>query len=736
MVNGMKNAVRFFSISPAIAAFLMLFAATSPALAQSSKADELSEIVPVADDLFPEAPNKLPEDIVAGFLASDNVTLYVVSDDEGAAGPIQDYKVLGKARIKKKETAAVIEDLKKSLTDQNGVAMCGLCFHAHHVLRAAFSGHTYDLMICYPCSQVLTYGTDSTSMAHLLSANWMNGSPEVLKRIATAHGLPKPQVFIDEEINARHDASVYARWLRAMPESLRPFYPRTLDPSGNHPSPDIGTLREALVKQYPGTKRRILALFVWYGAPPWGEYADDSAERLLQDYLYSDLWSAVQSDRLTNAQLEGATRFFASKYVDRQEQHSRQALQDGIRSYSAERAHWLQIMPASVRPLWNDEMWGYRDFFEDTDANRRAHANEQPMLDALSQEFPDKNQRILVLFDWYGSDVADNRTFGRYQAVVDDLLQQFSTSELAQALQSTTLTEQQLDGAVRLFAESSFREARRKEIRDIPPALKEVLWARGKKDGNELIFRLLYAQSRPTPGDGIVHPFVAHIVPDDDYVAFVTVEETQLEPQFAALMVPGTPVNDSFAKHTATDDAGRACMNTGKARYLINTNNVMLFEILADCGNLARGYRFVICSLAGDLRCLEPPDWYFAGRSYLLTSEGVKVDHALHAWQDPIETPKRLQAVAARITAYNDRSSKRHPSRGRWTHCHTLDPPNLTRSFPCPDRDNSAMCKDFPNVDGIRAGDVIDMNSPVGNWIKQQSKDPDASEWVCWIEPR
>lgn len=78
------------------------------------------------------------------------------------------------------------------------------------------------------------------------------------------------------------------------------------------------------------------------------------------------------------------------------------------------------------------------------------------MLEALSQEFPEEDQRILTLFNWYGSDADEKRIFGRYQHVVYDLLDTFPTSELAQAAASTSLTEQQLDGATRLFPIPNF----------------------------------------------------------------------------------------------------------------------------------------------------------------------------------------------------------------------------------------------------------------------------------------
>ena len=266
----------------------------------------------------------------------------------------------------------------------------------------------------------------------------------------------------------------------------------------------------------------------------------------------------------------------------------------------------------------------------------------------------------------------------------------------------------------------------------MPSSLKAVLLAHSKKGGNESIFKAIFTESPPTPGDGFNHPFVRQIVPDDDYVDFVTEELTQAEPQFAAMMMAGTTA-DAFTQYSPTGYGGGSCLNTGKAQYLINKHHYLLFEILVDCRNLALGYGYVICRLGGDLRCSEAPDWYFTTRTYELTNEGLRVDGAApYVWHDPIETQKRLQAMAARLATDKERNSKRSgASRRRWIHCRVLDPPNLTMVFPCP---LSGGCTDAPELDGIRDGDLLDMNSSVGRWLQQQSKESDVSKWACWIE--
>jgi hypothetical protein len=571
---------------------------------------------------------------------------------------------------------------------------------------------------------------DATQNQDAASANSIQGRPDIINGIAKKYGLPKPKILLKDEALSREAQSQYARALSVMPQSIARLFPQSINPLGNNVWPDIPQLREALAKQYPDQQERILALLAWYGSAHSTGYGE-FPRKLLQEYSFTDLWSEARSDRLTNAELSGAAQFFADKYLSPRDEHNRAALQSALMKYADEMAAWLRIMPPSIRPLWHGEEWRSQYYGQ---VDGRVRADEELMLTALAQEFPDKTERILALLAWYGADAGGKRIFGPYQAVVDNLLYRFSTSEFAQALVATTLTEQQLDGATRLFAEYDFRRGRREEIRALPSSLKTVLLAHSKYGADEERFKRMFAPPVPVPGDGVFHAFVEPIVPGDDNVALVTVEETRAEPQFAPLMVPGTPIDDRLDGHAPTREDGGPCINTGRARYILNKQDHLLFEILADCGGVMRGYGYVICRINGDLRCAEAADWYFTGRTYQLTGAGLKVGTALHSWKDPTETPARLQAMAARIDESTNRSLQRHASRGRWINCYTLDPPNSKNTFACSLQQNLEMCRDYPNLDDIRDGDTIDMNSPAGRWVTKHSRDSDSPKWACWVE--
>lgn len=472
-------------------AMMVTFVSALPALSQSTRDDELREIVVKAEklpdnlELVPIAiaeilrhrENKLPERIVSAFLTSANVTLYSIEESETGRVNIHGYKVLGKAKLKKDETAAILADMQKSLTKENRRAMC---FHPHHVLRAEIVGHTYDMVICYLCGLVDSYEIDYSPKGKYLSANSLDGSPDLMNGIAKKHGLAVPRVVIEEEIFQRETRRNDAQFSSAAPQSIRALFPQNINPRA-YRSPDNRTMHEALAKQFPSTPQQILALFEWNGSLPWSglsAYEDSVAGELLQAYAFADLLSEAQSDQLSTLQLAGAAKFFARSSIPEQDQQNRQALVDVLGNYAKDIDDWSKATPPAIRPLWKDEMWFYEGGF------RLSASDDTLMQQALTQEIPDTNARILSLFGWYGSGLGVKRNSNGYENIVAKLLCDFTTPELGQALQTTRLTEQQLDGAARLFAHWEYKRDRKGEVKALPPALKATLLAHIEKSGN------------------------------------------------------------------------------------------------------------------------------------------------------------------------------------------------------------------------------------------------------------
>ena len=110
----------------------------------------------------------------------------------------------------------------------------------------------------------------------------------------------------------------------------------------NEPVFDVLPLREAVAREYPNTKQRILALLSLYGsgAGPWTGFPsyETAAETLLLDFKTPELVAAAQSGELTGRQLEGAARLFCgwaySRYGPRDVDEVPPGLQKELLNYT------------------------------------------------------------------------------------------------------------------------------------------------------------------------------------------------------------------------------------------------------------------------------------------------------------------------------------------------------------------------------------------------------------------
>ena len=245
--------------------------------------------------------------------------------------------------------------------------------------------------------------------------------------------------------------------------------------------------------------------------------------------------------------------------------------------------------------------------------------------------------------------------------------------------------------------------------------------------------------SQPSRPDGIFTPTIAIVSAIDKTGRPMTVESRQLEPRLMQTIVAGNPTGDSYVIHFPQADAGGPCIYSGNARYLIESNGTLTFQILADCGKLRRGYNYMVCRLDPSLRCNEVPWWYFRDRTYVITKEGIAINgSAIIAWQDPSEASQLLQKTAEKIKAMNERISQLTTSNvvhGRSISCREFHPE--TKSYHIWEFPTTCLiknaCAGMPNLDSARDGDPLDWNSSAGSFVKQQAKVSDVSNWLCWI---
>jgi hypothetical protein len=162
----------------------------------------------------------------------------------------------------------------------------------------------------------------------LWTSDAMLKDPEKWLQWFDARNMPEPRKEVDESAaRAKQGEVSYARWLGAMPKSVRPLWARA---TRDELSPQTKPLRAALAKEFPDARLRVLALFGWYGSGdgPWSGFPsyESVAEELLLDIPTRDLVAAAQTDNLTDAQLEGAARLFGGWYFSQRRPEDRKAL--------------------------------------------------------------------------------------------------------------------------------------------------------------------------------------------------------------------------------------------------------------------------------------------------------------------------------------------------------------------------------------------------------------------------
>jgi hypothetical protein len=245
--------------------------------------------------------------------------------------------------------------------------------------------------------------------------------------------------------------------------------------------------------------------------------------------------------------------------------------------------------------------------------------------------------------------------------------------------------------------------------------------------------------SPPSRPDGIFTPTISIVTSIDKIGRPMTVESRQLEPRLTQSIVARNPTGDSYIIHFPQGNAGGPCIYSGNARYLIEGGGELTFQILADCRKLRRGYNYMICRLDASLRCTEAPWWFFRDRTYTITKEGITVNGStLVPWQDATEAPQLLQKMSEKIKALNERVRQLTASNtvhGRAISCREFHPE--TKSYRIYEFPTTCLlktvCDGMPNLDSLRDGDPLDLNSPAGSYAKQHAKVSDFSNWLCWV---
>lgn len=125
-------------------------------------------------------------------------------------------------------------------------------------------------------------------------------------------------------------------------------------------------------------------------------------------------------------------------------------------------APWIDAMPSCLAPYWDDMNVGQPDLAR--------------LGEVLEAAYPEPTTRALALFRWLGASNGAWNGAPQHELVPELLLLEYPTSTLAEALATTTLTREHLQGAVRYFAvwRPSYH-VKYADLKTLPAEIKAVL---------------------------------------------------------------------------------------------------------------------------------------------------------------------------------------------------------------------------------------------------------------------
>jgi hypothetical protein len=131
------------------------------------------------------------------------------------------------------------------------------------------------------------------------------------------------------------------------------------------------------------------------------------------------------------------------------------------------------LLPPGLRGVWEEQKsWWSPDL--------------ELLRTKLKAELPDRTKQILLLLAWFGTDSDLWSGFPIYEEIPDRLLLDYSTPEILEVAQSTTLDGAQIEGLARFLAGWNFYKQRPNDLVLVPLALKQTLLAHSlKSDSND-----------------------------------------------------------------------------------------------------------------------------------------------------------------------------------------------------------------------------------------------------------
>ena len=202
-------------------------------------------------------------------------------------------------------------------------------------------------------------------------------------------------------------------------------------------------------------------------------------------------WDAWQYDALL-ADGMGLVNWMAQRGVKGPQQEV-EAAQRRQEEAARQIQKWAEAMPVSLRPFWDQMMqtgFGFNTFYPDSVSSAASAGEPQaspasPMMQALEGEFPNADERVQAVLNWYSQGAGPWSGFPAYEQAAETLLLEFPTPLIIAALEHHNLTTEHLEGAARYFAGWEFNRSKPQDRETIPTSLKEQLLAHSLQSADQ-----------------------------------------------------------------------------------------------------------------------------------------------------------------------------------------------------------------------------------------------------------
>lgn len=138
-----------------------------------------------------------------------------------------------------------------------------------------------------------------------------------------------------------------------------------------------------------------------------------------------------------------------------------------------DRDRWVAAMPPALVPL------------ERNNPFERASQDVGRYREALRAATPNTQNQVLQLLRWFGSGAGPWSGFPEYEVLAENLLMDYSTSEILAAVEGSELDPQTLEGVARLLGGWTFGQARADDLQALPEDLKRRLLEHSLKSAND-----------------------------------------------------------------------------------------------------------------------------------------------------------------------------------------------------------------------------------------------------------